>query len=708
VSPIALTTIAMGTAGIMLAHQVASKAFRDAAFLSAWPATALPGMTLGTAALVLALVPLFSRLLARFSPLAIVTLGFGLSAAGHVLEWVAFGSGRWMAVVIYLHLAGVSALLLSGFWSLIAERFDPAAARAGYGRIAAAGTFGGVVGSIAADRVATMASLDSVLLMLAGLHVMCAFGLVAMRQAPVLLPRQAENGGHPSTTRELLHTPYVRTMASLVILTTTGSAMLDYLLKSHATASLGTGPGLLRFFAAYYGTVQVLSFFAQAGSGDALKRLGIGGSIRTLPAGVGAAGMLALVFQNWPFIAMLRATEAVLRGSLFRSAYELLFVPMDPTERRRVKTILDVTCDRAGEAAGAGVVQLLLFTGLTSLTASLLALVLVVELTAFWLGRRLDPLYLGVVEAQLLRHRDPPPVNMVSEAGWSILRFPTPAAGRQPAAPASPPPAPAAGSGPAARADGKLELLADLRSGDAIRVSATLARMQTFDRIHVAQIIDLLAWDEVLAAARTALERSAAAHSGMLIDALLEPSTDFAIRRRLPRILATCPAPRTLDGVVRGLDDTRFEVRYHCSRAIDRMLTRAPALRVDHARIIAVIERELSVPPQVWHGYRLLDRPDIDGGGDEQEAAGATSRSLEHIFALLSTIVAREALDAAVHGIRSENPGVRGLAIEYLDQVLPAAVLERLRDLMAATPSASGAPSRSGSPPTTTPPSAPR
>ena len=101
----------------------------------------------------------------------------------------------------------------------------------------------------------------------------------------------------------------------------------------------------------YYGTVQVLSFFAQAGSGDVLKRLGIGGSIRTLPAGVGAAGALALVFQNWPFIAMLRATEAVLRGSLFRSAYELLFVPMDPAERRRVKTILDVTCDRAGEAA---------------------------------------------------------------------------------------------------------------------------------------------------------------------------------------------------------------------------------------------------------------------------------------------------------------------------------------------------------------------
>jgi hypothetical protein len=396
----------------------------------------------------------------------------------------------------------------------------------------------------------------------------------------------------------------------------------------------------------------------------------------------------------------------LLRASVFRSAYELLFVPMDAQERGRVKTFLDVTCDRAGEAAGAVLVQLLLIVPLASVTASLLTIVLLVEAAAFWLGRRLDPLYLGVVETQLLRHRDTPAVNLVSEQGWSVLLPAAAAPATLAAAPATP--AVSASHAPP-HADARLELLAELRSGNAARVSAALVRTSEFDRMHVAHIIDLLAWDEVLTAARQALERSAAHASGMLTDALLEPSTDFAIRRRLPRILATCPTSRTLDGVVRGLDDGRFEVRYHCGRAINRMLAHAPQLRVDHARIIAVIERELSVPPQVWHGYRLLDRPDIEGtGGDEPEPAGETSRSLEHVFALLSTIVAREPLDAAVRGISSPNPGVRGLAVEYLDQVLPAAVLERLRALMAATPSASDAPSQSGSPPPATRSSTPR
>jgi hypothetical protein len=85
---------------------------------------------------------------------------FAVSAIGHAAEWSVYDAGRLIVVVIYLHLAGASALLLSGFWSLVAERFDPAGARASYGRIAAAGTFGGVIGSLAAERIATIRLIE--------------------------------------------------------------------------------------------------------------------------------------------------------------------------------------------------------------------------------------------------------------------------------------------------------------------------------------------------------------------------------------------------------------------------------------------------------------------------------------------------------------------------------------------------------------------
>jgi hypothetical protein len=491
----------------------------------------------------------------------------------------------------------------------------------------------------------------------------------------------------------------VSTIAATVLLTSAGSAIIDFLFKSQASASLGTGPNLLRFFAAFYGVLQVLTFIAQTETGVLTNRLGIRRTIETLPAGVGLTGLLALLFQGWPPVIALRGIESVLRASFFRNAYELLFVPMDPGERQRVKTSLDVTCDRAGEAAGAAVVQVMLVAGVTFARGWLLIVVFVLAALTLWLGRRLDQLYLGVLENQLLKYRSTPPsMSMVSEAGWTIIQLPKETDGDS----AVRPPPIAATPLPVAHLDPSVELLVALRSPDPARVSAALANSSNISRIHVAQIVDLLAWDEVMPSVRNALEPVAPAHLGLLVDALVEPSTDFAIRRRVPRILGTVASARSLDGLVRGLDDARFEVRYHCSRAIDRILTKNPELSVDRVHMIAIVERELSVTPQVWQGYRLLDLPDVDETPETAAPDVVRTRHLEHIFALLSTIIAREPLDAAVHGVRSTNAGVRGLAIEYLDQVLPARVLGRLRALIASIPSSGDAPSQSDEPPTAT------
>lgn len=683
--------LAMVTAAVMLAHQVAGKAFRDAAFLSEWPATALPSMIMATSLVVVLLVPVFSKLLERFAGVGVLAIGFLISAAGHVAEHALYDSSRWVVVAIYLHLAGATALLLSGFWSLVDERFDPGSARASFGRIAAAGTIGGVLGSVAAERTASMLEPRAVLVLLAGLHLLCAMASFRIGRIPPLFGHEADDSRAPSGTRRVLNTPYLRVIAALVVLTTAASALLDYLLKWQASETLGTGPQLLRFFAAFYGGVQLLSFVSQSATGWVLRNLGLGRTISTLPAAVSLAGAAAVVAGAWPAVVAVRGLDAVLRGSVFRSGYELLFVPMDSRERRRVKTVIDVTCDRAGEAAGAGLVQLLLAAAVV-VGGWLLGIVVALGAVSYWLARRLDPLYLSVVERELVKRRDAPPVTLMSEAGWTII----PPLG--PESPASAPPERPAAAPAATRLDPPLELLALLKSGTRAHVEQALARTDELLRVHVAQAIDLLAWDEVVPSARKALETVAPNHVGMLVDALLDSQTDFAIRRRLPRILGTVTAARSLEGLIRGLDDARFEVRYHCSHAIVRLLARSADLPVDRERIPAVIDRErmmgiidreLSVSVQVWQGYRLLDRPD----GDEVEPGGAEARetsphqidrNVEHVFALLSTVVPREPLDAAMQGIGSSKAGVRGLATEYLEQVLPSPILAKLKLLIEA------------------------
>ena len=104
-----------------------------------------------------------------------------------------------------------------------------------------------------------------------------------------------------------------------------------------------------------------------------LQKLGIGRTMSSLPAGVGLSSAIALLFPVWQVIVLVRGIDAVLRNSLFRSGYELFFVPMDAAERRRIKTFIDVTCDRAGEALGAIIVQVFLFTSVVFLTGELWA-----------------------------------------------------------------------------------------------------------------------------------------------------------------------------------------------------------------------------------------------------------------------------------------------------------------------------------------------
>ncbi len=134
-------------------------------------------MVMVSAVLTILAVPVYSHLLAWMGPKRLVPLGFAVSAAAHVAEWYWFGAGVVVPVAVYIHVAAFGALLLSGFWSLISELFDPHAARRQFVRIASAGSLGGVFGGIAMERVGAWASADASLLVLAALHALCAAGL---------------------------------------------------------------------------------------------------------------------------------------------------------------------------------------------------------------------------------------------------------------------------------------------------------------------------------------------------------------------------------------------------------------------------------------------------------------------------------------------------------------------------------------------------
>ncbi len=684
----------MTVAAAMLAHQVAGKAVRDALFLSAMPVTDLPRMMIVAALMSLAAVPLYSHLLTWVGPRVLVPAGFLVSALAHVAEWYWFGSSPLVPVAVYIHVASFGALLLSGFWSLTSELFDPHTARQQVVRIATAGSIGGMAGGLLMERTGAWAQAETALLLLAAFHAAAAIGLLPLRSSSK--PRAPLEKPEPLFGRQVLTVwPKVREIAALVVLGTASAAIIDYLFKSRAATDYSGGE-LLQYFAIFYtatqvGTVLFQTLFARR----VQQALGIGRSVTALPFGVGVGSVVAVFFPVTPVFATVRFTEYVLRGSVFRSGYELLFSALSPAEKRRVKTFLDVACDRAGDALGAGLVQLLLLVGGSSfLVSELLGVVLVMVAASIWIGERLDARYLRTIEQRLVDHAAENGLVGLSEFGApTIVSMELPSVA-VPVAIEDVTPGHYEHVPVQVLLDEPLDLLRQLRSGERDGVIVALESAARFEAMHVAQALQLLAWDDVTAPVRRALERSADRHVGLLTDTLLDGGTDFAVRRRIPRILISAPTQRALDGLVLGLSDSRFEVRYQCSRAMDRILIAEPTLRVDAARIFQVVERELSVARPVWNGHRLLDQFESADAVMflDEHLRDRASRSLEHVFSLLVTVLPREPLKAAFRAVHAEEPMLRGLALEYLTGVLPDTVRVRLWDILDADETPGGAP----------------
>jgi hypothetical protein len=210
----------------------------------------------------------------------------------------------------------------------------------------------------------------------------------------------------------------------------------------------------------------------------------------------------------------------------------------------------------------------------------------------------------------------------------------------------------------------------------------------------VPHVIRLLAWDPVAADAAKALRKVAEEHVGALIDALVDPNQPFAVRRRLARVFSTCVSQRATDGLLLGLEDLRFEVRFHSGRSLAAIRETNPRVRIDQEFIFQTVRREVTVSRPVWESQRLLDRADsgYPTFADEflKDRAG---QSLAHVFTLLSLVLPAAPLQIAYRGLHTDNAGLRGTALEYLEGVLPPDIRERLWPFVGG--SDAGSPSRS-------------
>ncbi len=689
--------IASAAAFGTVSWHVAARAARDAIFLTEYDATLLPRMVIVASLVSVALVPLVSRTISALSPARFVPAAFGFSAVSMVgLSALYPGFPDVVAILLYLQIAAIGAVLMSGFWSVVNEAFDPRSAKLLVSRIGAAGSAGGLVGGFVAAQLAGRLPLASILLGLAGVHLVCA---VLVSRIGGAVPDRAAVEEQPTTgtlgLSMLVSQPLLRNLALLVLGMTIGGELVAYVFKAAASEAY-QGDELMRLFAWFYTGVAAGTLLLQStATKNVIKALGLGRSVALQPAALGLGAMGAIAMPGLVGVAMAFAAGDMVRNSIARVSYELLYVPIDRDLKRRVKPLIDIGIGRLGDAAGGGLVLLLIGLGMASQPV-LLAIVGVLALATFSLCLALDRGYVDALEQNLLAQagsvdsleglvatdsehlvlRTLGTMNL-AEIDTSMSQILKTAAIKSPVVKIDTHlPAPGEPVIPR-RPDPALDRIMALRSAALERVSKAL--MTPLDVEHVPHVIALLAWNEAAPFAAKALATAIPRNTGQLLDALLDPDQSFAVRRRIPACLVANGDQRAVDGLILGLADRRFEVKYRCGRALHKLRLRDPDLLIESERITDEVLAATKVSRPVWEGRSLLD----PGDDETLSVAGKvlrerSNRSLDHVFTLLTLIMPPEPLRVAYQGLLTDDSALRGTALDYLENVLPPAVRSAL------------------------------
>jgi hypothetical protein len=587
-----------------------------------------------------------------------------------LLEWAL--STRFeplIAIVFHVHMIAASAPIVSVFWSVVSEAFDPHTARQVVGRIGAGATLGGVVGGAVAwgaSRVTTVPTMLGVMAILSGVGAWGAGALArGTRDSHV---RPAATAPRVSGLTALRQTPYLRLLAILVLLGALMQSLLDYALGAEVTAKYGGGARLLAFFAIFQTVIGVLSFLVQLSANRfALDRLGVGGTMALLPGGVVALGALALGIPSLVTVALQKGGEALLRASLFRSAYEVLFTPVAPALKRPTKTMIDVSFDRIGLMAGGALTLCLIAFFPRDAVRAVIAVTVVTAGVQLFVAYRLHHGYIRTLTERLRSGAlvldaasivDATTRHTLSRTMESLDR-PTLLAqiealrargDTREASPASEPipEHPDLEMGPS---DDVVRALADLRAPGATAIRRGLRRPDGQLLPLALPILELLGRDDVARDAALALAPLVPRIVGAIVDVVLDTRRPSSARRRAARLLSAMSSQRAASALELALDAEDLDVRYTCGRVLVVMRENSAELRFDPEAALARARRELDAA---------------------SEGRARDARRVEHAFNVLSLTFPREAMQLAYGAVVAHDPFLRGVALEYLDAVLPA------------------------------------
>ncbi len=344
---------------------VLGRTVRDALFLSYFrerTGAVLPWMFIAfgvSSALVAGPFARASSQLARAPFVAVYASFVSLSYVG---AWIALRwSPSWLYPVLYVGSEIAGNLLIALFWAVANDLHDPRSAKRLFGVIGLGRIIGVVACGLGAGSFVAAVGTDNLLLVLAGLSASILlfvlwlvrdFGLSS--RAPTVLRRTEQGVFAPLRSR------YVRSIAILLLLGFIAVNVGDFQFKAAARLAHPDRDELALFMARYYASMGAVALVLQLlVTRPLLRRFGVGGGLLVLPIAYGLANLVLILAPGIFGATLVKISDNAVQFTVFEATLQLLYFPLDGTERDGARATLEAAVKPLGYAiAGVAVLGL--------------------------------------------------------------------------------------------------------------------------------------------------------------------------------------------------------------------------------------------------------------------------------------------------------------------------------------------------------------
>jgi AAA family ATP:ADP antiporter len=283
-----------------------------------------------------------------------------------VAFWFLFKTGQvWVSAAFFFFgrlLLGI--FLISQFWTLANEIYDPRQAKRIFGFIGGGAMLGGMTGSGLTALLVKRVGTENLILFSAAILGLCFFLILEIqrRTSPEggSFRVKGESLGGSEALSMLKSSRHLQLIALVIGFSALGANTLENQLYMASEAEVAGKDSITSFLAGITFYISLIGFVIQIYFTSRIySLLGIGFAMAVLPASLGGTAILILLYKALWASSVARVTDSALRYSLDKTTRETLFLPLSAELKLKAKGFVDVVADRfIGKGIGSVVLLL--------------------------------------------------------------------------------------------------------------------------------------------------------------------------------------------------------------------------------------------------------------------------------------------------------------------------------------------------------------